>query len=92
MDDRTSDDLVPIIRAVNDKVCFPHPGYRDALFAASDRVAALEAALTKMAGLYYFHPRLLDACNEILRSVGLPNFVKPTQSSPAATSEPDSKP
>lgn len=55
------------------------PFVRQAAYSiAQDRIRALEAALGNMAGTYYYHPRLLDKCNEILRGVGLPDFVKPT--------------
>lgn len=52
----------------------PGPNVHD---DAADHILALGAALTEMAGIYYYHKRLLDACNAILRRVGLPDFVRP---------------
>jgi hypothetical protein len=73
------DTLAAELAALKDKHRETAVGQCKAEAAYIERQNALEAALTEMAGIYYFHKRLLDAANAILRRLGLPDFIKPTQ-------------
>ena len=59
MDRRTSDMLTPPVRALNDKVCWPHPGYRDRLWSVDDQLRDAVSIIGDISGdIKIFKPEM----------------------------------